>query len=349
MNYILISRKTVSLNNKEIVFKIGILLLFISAGINAQDTIKTDSDQSFKTYKVQWVNQYPTLKEQKKKADKGWFTKFILGGRNIPGLTKPIGIVALNSDSYYVLDQAIGVIFKIKNNEIKIPKNFKKNVFNFTSLVGLCNFHNSDVLLTDSRLNKIFKFNESQKILEIFNDETQLNQPTGIAYSAISKEIWVVETTAHRISVLNEKGKLIRKIGGRGNAPGEFNFPTAIWIDKTGNVYVVDTMNFRIQIFNKKGEIISVFGEIGNATGYFARPKGIATDSYGNIYVTDALYHTVQVFDISGNFLYQFGEQGRGKEQFWMPSDIYIDDNNYIYVADSYNSRIQIFKLINGK
>ncbi len=336
------------LNIKKYVLKIGVLLLFFSVNVKAQDTIKIVGDQSFKTYKVKWVNQYPTLKEQKKNSKKGWLTKLILGKRNIIGLTKPIDIVALNPDSYFVLDQANAIIFKINYNEKKIPKKFRKNNFDFSSLVSLSNFRNSEILFTDSRLNKIFKFDESQKMLESLNDEILLDQPTGIAYSEVSKEIWVVETAAHRISVLNEQGQLIKKVGKRGTAPGEFNFPTAIWIDKSGNVYVVDTMNFRIQIFNKEGEIISVFGEIGNATGYFARPKGIATDSYGNIYITDALYHTVQIFDIKGNFLYQFGDQGRGKGQFWMPSGIYIDDNNYIYVADSYNSRIQIFKLTNG-
>jgi len=84
------------------------------------------------------------------------------------------------------------------------------------------------------------------------------------------------ETGAHRISVLNRKGEIIKRTGSRGNGPGEFNFPTFIWIDKLGNAYVVDSMNFRIQIFNKNGEFVSAFGEIGDATGYFARPKGIA-------------------------------------------------------------------------
>ncbi|MCF6346721.1 MAG: 6-bladed beta-propeller [Flavobacteriaceae bacterium] len=328
---------------------IGVFFLFLFVRGEAQKIINIDKEQSFKTFKVQWVSQFPLFKGQKEVSKKGWFAKFIFGKKNTFKIIKPIDIIAINPDSFYILDQGVGTIFTINESKKKIPKVLKKNKVSFNSLVNFCSFTNDEILFTDSRLNKIFKLNESQKKLEVLNENIKLQQPTGIAYSIISKEVWVVDTGAHRISVLNEQGELIKTIGKRGVASGEFNFPTSIWIDKIGNVYVIDAMNFRIQVFNKTGEVISIFGEAGNATGYFARPKGIATDSFGNIYITDALYHTVQVFDISGNFLYQFGEQGRGKEQFWMPSGIYIDEKNYIYIADSYNSRIQIFQLINEK
>ena len=48
---------------------------------------------------------------------------------------------------------------------------------------------------------------DEKKLIE-FNDTNQLMQPTGLAYSAVNDEIWVVETGAHRISVFNRKGEL---------------------------------------------------------------------------------------------------------------------------------------------
>ena len=325
---------------------IGTLFMFFFTNVEAQKNI--NEVKTIETFRAQWINQFPLPKEQKKVSNKGWLTKFLFGKKNNLEITKPTDIIATNANSFFLLDQGAGTIFNIDitNNRQRISKTLKKSKINFSSLVNFCLLPTNEILFTDSRLNKIYKLNEEQKKLTVLVDSIQLNQPTGIAYSSTSKEIWVVETAAHRISVLNEHGKLIKTIGERGSGSGEFNFPTAIWIDKSGNAYVIDAMNFRIQIFNKDGKVISKFGEIGNASGYFARPKGIATDTFGNIYITDALFHVVQVFDISGNFLYQFGKQGRNKEQFWMPSGIYIDDENYIYVADSYNSRIQLFQLI---
>jgi len=296
---------------------------------------------------VEWVSTWPAADSiTKKKTFKDQFNSIIFG-ITPPKLTYPVSVLAYTPDKFWVLDQGNKTVFQNKNGVGEIPHPILKTDFNLSSLVGICSGPNSSILFTDSKAQKIYSFNSEQKRLKILNDSLVLEQPTGIAYLPANNEIWVVETKAHSIAVLNENGVLIKRIGQRGNAPGEFNYPTHIWIDTEGFVFITDAMNFRIQVLNSEGEVVSVFGEAGDASGYMARPKGIATDSFGNIYVVDALFHVVQVFDIKGNFLYKFGAQGHDNNQFWMPSGIYIDDHNYIYVADTYNSRIQVFKLIN--
>jgi len=314
----------------------------------AQGTTEIKHPGRLEKAEIQWVNQWPPV-ENKIKANgfSNQIKDFILG-KKTHKIIKPVSILVDNQSMYWLLDQGNNSVFQVNKGVGEIPRFIKKRNTAFPSLVGICAFHNNEILFTDSYLNKIFLINSEKKECSVLNDSLKLEQPTGIAYSKMNKEIWVLETAAHRISILNENGQLIRKIGCRGNANGEFNFPTHIWIDKEGNAYVVDAMNFRVQVFNKEGEIISVFGLNGDATGYFASPKGIATDSYGHIYVVDALFHVVQIFDIKGNFLFTFGSQGHDQGQFWMPSGIYIDADDFIYVADSYNSRIQIFKLNPG-
>jgi len=295
---------------------------------------------------IRWIRQIPQQKEleQTKKITE------IIGdfffGKEIPDLKRPISLYAKNPDTCWILDQGNGGIYYNINVLGDIPQLVKPKEFSFLSLVGICEYKNDNILFTDSKYGKVFIYNTQNFKIVNFNN-AQYNQPTGIAYSPLNHTIWIVETGAHKISVFNEKGEFIKSIGKRGKEPGEFNYPTFIWIDASGKVYIVDSMNFRVQILDSLGEVINTFGELGDATGYFARPKGIATDSYGNIYVVDALYHVVQIFDQKGNFLHYFGSQGQERGKFWMPAGIYIDHNNYIYVADSYNSRIQIFQLIN--
>jgi DNA-binding beta-propeller fold protein YncE len=319
------------------------LIILICILVNKHNTIKAQSsDQTH----ILWVKEYP----EKKTANKPKFSKrlveFILGVKNATTLSKPVSLYATNPSTFIVLDQGIQSILDVKNDIAEIPHIIKKKYPQLTSLVGICAMPNNDILFTESRLNKIFVLNSDKKKISILNDSLKLQQPTGIAYSAVNDEIWVIETNLHRIVIMDTKGKIKKTLGKRGIAKGEFNFPTSIWIDKAGTAYIVDAMNFRIQIFNKNGDLINTFGQQGDATGYFARPKGIATDSYGNIYVADALFHTVQIFDKSGKYLSKFGNQGREQGEFWMPSGLYIDENNYIFVADSYNSRVQIFQLI---
>jgi len=321
--------------------RIIIAWVFVSFSFNiiwAQDTTIVSNEITH----VRWVSQFPPSKNKNKPPRITKRIANIIFGKNPIVISKPLNVLAKNPETFWILDQGNGKIIQIHQNSAEIPRFLNKELKGYTSLVGICSMINNKILFTDSHLHNIYLIDLIKKKILPLNDSLSLKQPTGIAYSKVNDEIWVVETGAHRISVLNRKGEIKKRIGNRGNGHGEFNFPTFIWIDKLGNVYVVDSMNFRIQIFNKKGEFISAFGEIGDATGYFARPKGIATDSFGNIYIADALFHVVQIFDKSGNFLYKFGEQGRGKGQFWMPTGIFIDDKNYIYVADSYNSRIQI-------
>jgi len=338
-------------------FGIIILQTTLLLGQNAQKETNSSTDTIFK---ITYIGQFPAESNKNKETEetvelyteqpkrKNWLSNLIFG-KKPSALVAPISVLANSPDTLWILDQGNGSINNGINGvgEITQFKN-NKNII-FPSLVASCFFANNDILFTDSQLNKIFKFNPINKTVELLNDTLTLNKPTGIAYSSVNKEIWVVETNLHRLVVLNEKGELIKQIGKRGNAPGEFNYPTFIWIDNLGIVYVIDTLNSRVQMFNQKGELIDFFGKAGDALGSFVRPKGIATDSFGHIYVVDGLFNNVQVFDKIGKLLSAFGSKGSGKEEFLMPVGIYIDSNNYIYLADSHNFRIQIFKLESTK
>ncbi len=290
----------------------------------SQDSINSSGYNNSGINHVKWISKFPDANEVEEKSLFHRIGEFFMGKSHAIILNKPISVYAENPLSFWVLDQGMGTMVKVQDQVGEIPQLFKTK---YNSLVGICAASPKEIFYTDSRANKIYKMTLDIDELIEFNNSIELNQPTGIAYSHLNDELWVVETAAHRISVFNQQGKLIRQIGKRGKGPGEFNFPTFIWIDKSGVVYIVDSMNFRIQILNNKGEPINYFGQIGDASGYFSRPKGIATDSYGNIYVADALFHVVQIFDKTGKFLYHFGQQGIEDGQFWMPSGIYIDED----------------------
>jgi len=313
----------------------GVLLCFAflsSAGAQAEAE-----------YRVQWIGQFPGEASQKAPGFGDRLSRLVFG-KKAREVIKPFNVVAVDPGHYWILDQGAGGVFEVLEEEAELIRCMKRANQDFPSLVGMCGATGGDIFFTDSRLNQIMRVADGE--LSVFADALSLEQPTGIAFHRQSGEIWVVETGAHRISVLGREGNRIRTIGGRGTAPGLFNYPTFIWIDSSGRVFVVDSMNFRVQILDAKGQVESTFGTSGDATGNMARPKGIATDSFGHIYVADALFHAVQIFDDQGRFLSSFGSQGQEKGKFWMPSGVFIDEENHIYVADSYNARVQVFQLV---
>lgn len=328
---------------------IYLLLIFLYQGDFVCAQVVPDSNAFIQSASVQWLKQYPPRGKHFMKRKKGLkdFIYLLAGGNDFQQkeLVKPIAIIAIDSNNLFLADQDNGILFRIKNGRTDIPKAFNKQKIFFPSIVGACTLPDDRILFTDSRLNKIICISKDKRSIKSLNDSLTLAQPTGIAYSSTQQQVWVVETIAHRIAVLDESGNRIKTIGKRGSGKGEFNFPTSIWIDGKGLVYVVDALNYRVQLFDEQGNYLNSFGSEGSASGYFARPKGIATDSYGNIYVADALFHVVQIFDRQGRFLLSFGSQGREDGQFWMPTGIYIDKSDVIYVADTYNARVQLFKL----
>lgn len=314
--------------------------------LSAQNTMYQKKVLNPETAQVNWVKQYPSITNNKAERRFGErIADFIFGKKTRAELNRPVAVAAVNPGLFWTLDQENGLIFKVEKELGEITHYRNKQYKFFPSLVGICNLPTGRMLFTDSFLNKIFKTNPDKKEFYSLNDSLSFERPTGIAFSPLTHDIWVVETNAHRVTVINEEGKFKWRMGSRGIEPGQFNYPTSIWIDHSGKVYIVDALNFRIQIFSDKGELLGIFGKNGDAAGNFARPKGIATDSYGNIYVADALFNVVQIFDSSGRFLYTFGKQGQSSGEFWMPSGIFIDEKDYIYVADSYNSRVQVFRL----
>lgn len=315
------------------IFVIIYLLITFNVGISAEN------------YQITWVAEYSNNNLRAPNVSFGQkLVNFLFGGENIK-IKRPFHLTMLDSEHLIFLDQGTGYLGKIdlKNNLLTWLTH--KSKYRLYSAVSICKLNNDSLLITDGGLNKIFLYNIKKNKLKLWNDSLRINHPTGIAFYPSKNRIIVVETGKHRLLFLDKSGKIVRILGKRGVKPGEFNFPTFVWIDKNGTIYVNDSMNFRIQIFEFDGALKNIFGKAGDVSGYFARPKGIATDSNGNIYVVDALSNVVQVFDQQGNLLAYFGGQGKNKSEFWMPIGIYIDSNDRIFIADSFNSRIQEFKL----
>ena len=293
-------------------------------------------------FKISWIDQFPAGEEAVRKSLGERISAIVLGPQPL-ALIKPFGVVANHPEECWILDQGAGTIVHVNRGKGNIIRSMHRANQDFPSLVGLSLLPGGELFFSDSKLNQVYRVDEEKT--RLFSDSVILRQPTGIAFHPGKEELWVVETAAHRIAVFNRSGVLLKRIGSRGTGPGQFNYPTFIWIDREGRIYVVDSMNFRIQMLDPEGVWMTSFGKQGDGSGDLARPKGVATDSHGNIYITDALFHVVQIFNPEGEFLDSFGGQGQGQGEFWMPAGIYIDEADHIFVADSYNSRVQVFKL----
>ena len=145
------------------------------------------------------------------------------------------------------------------------------------------------------------------------------------------------------VKKFNSSGQFISKFGSYGTGDGQFEDPTGLAFDATGNIYISDQYNHRIIKFDSSGIFVSQFGSYGTGDGQFNYPQGIAIDSTGNIFVADTYNHRIQKFDASGLYLARFGAQGSGDGQLSYPTSLIVDSSNIVWVVDNYNNRIQKF------
>jgi len=296
---------------------------------------------------IQYVGSFSNAADLK--ISRSLWARFIdfFAGEKSTHLVKPMAVISDPEGVIYVADPGARGVHRFDPVKQSYSLIVRKNDRPLLSPIGLVLDDQSNLIISDSKLAKLYKVNKGETIASEFITKATFEQPTGMVAGG-NNDFYVTDTPEHKILNLNFNGELIKEFGQRGAGDAEFNYPTMIDFNKD-QLLVSDTLNFRVQKLDEQGNFIGKFGQLGDATGYQSRSKGIATDMNQNIYVVDGLFHTVQIFDNSGNFLLNFGEQGQEAGQFWLPVGIFIDNQQTIYVTDTYNQRIQMFRFLGAK
>ncbi len=138
-----------------------------------------------------------------------------------------------------------------------------------------------------------------------------------------------------RWGVIDASGNL-----GTGAAPGQFDHPTGLTVDRQGNVYVVDHRNGRIQKLSPSGKVLAVWGMLGSDPGQFTTPEGMAVDSKGDMYVDDVGNDRLQILSPAGKPLAQWPLGPSSPYQ-----DVAVDQQGNVYLTEHDNVPGYILKL----
>lgn len=192
----------------------------------------------------------------------------------------------------------------------------------------------------------------------------RFNFPIGVAVD-LSGNIVVADSANHKIRSVSPTG-FVNTLAGNGtkgttNGPAsfsQFNGPTGVTADVSGNVYVADAGNHKIRKI--AGGLVSTLtggGSAGAASGFadgsatdarFNNPTGVVADGAGNIYVADKFNNSIRqintagaVTTLSGNGTVGFVDGVVSVARFNSPAGIAMDARGRIFVADQTNQRIR--------
>ncbi|TAJ07508.1 MAG: hypothetical protein EPO61_12890 [Nitrospirae bacterium] len=146
------------------------------------------------------------------------------------------------------------------------------------------------------------------------------------------------------------------------------NFPSAVALDRQGNLYIADTMNHRVRRVDAVTGIITTVAGTGQhrcsgdgglaAAAALNEPSALVVDDQGNLFIADQSNNRVRRVDVqtgvittiagTGQAAYT-GDGGPATDSGLAgPSGLALGPDGMLYVADTFNGRIRMVDLSTG-
>jgi DNA-binding beta-propeller fold protein YncE len=99
----------------------------------------------------------------------------------------------------------------------------------------------------------------SQAWRQVTHGGGPFNLPTDIAFAPDGSMFMTDGYGNARVHKFSAEAKHLFSWGEPGTAPGQFNLPHGVWIDRRGRVLVADRENDRVQVFDQQGKFLQVW------------------------------------------------------------------------------------------
>ncbi len=186
----------------------------------------------------------------------------------------------------------------------------------------------------------------------------RFNSPSGLTIDS-SGNLYVSDTNNNKIRKISPTGLVTTLAGstagfadGQGSSD-QFDGPSKIVVDASGNLYVADLFNHKIRKISPSGIVTTLAGSTAGfvdgqgAAAQFNFPDYIAIDALGNIYVADTDNSKIRKITTQGlvstfaGSTYGFSDGQSVTAQFSVPQGMCLDVAGNLYVADLENHKIR--------
>ncbi len=204
-----------------------------------------------------------------------------------------------------------------------------------------------DIFVLDTNNNRILELDGKGSLLQVLDaqKDPRLALQIPMAIDAHKDELYVANSGAGNVIVLDPKGSVDRVIAPEAPAAGHPLRPIGIAVAANGDIYLSDPDNHRVLHLDSDGRLLSTLGSGKRDSGEygFNTPGGLSLDTEGNLYVVDMLNYAVKKYSPSGEFLLAVGEAGDTEGAFSRPKAVTVDASGRIFVSDTLLVAVQAF------
>jgi DNA-binding beta-propeller fold protein YncE len=254
---------------------------------------------------------------------------------------------------------------------------------------GVALDRHGNVYVADSENHVIRKIDRTTGIistiagLSVREDEEMIDRPNGT--SVVTEEDPLAEhdpaTSSHSsyrqhtdlsgtVRYWTNRPSSLQRYAGDGGAAvcARLNFPTAVAVDREGNVYIADTMNHRVRVVKAAIGVISTLVGTGQARfsgdggpahqATLNEPAALILDEQHRLYIADQSNHRIRVVNLNTGVIQTIAGTGAamydgdGKPAIDTalagPGGLALADDR-LYIADTFNGRIRCVQLSTGR
>ncbi|PFX12752.1 E3 ubiquitin-protein ligase TRIM71 [Stylophora pistillata] len=210
---------------------------------------------------------------------------------------KPRGIAIHNNGNIFVAD-SFNYRIQIFSGEGEYVGGFggKGNLDSqLDNPYGLSVDVDGNIIVADAN-NKLIKiFSPDGKFLRKIGGQGTLTFP----FHCIQYDRYLIvsDTSENCIKVFDRNGNFQYKFGKHGAGDGEFENPSCLLLNKSGQLLICDSSNHRIQVFELNGKFVGKFGTRGLNLGEFSVPWALAALSTGRFVVAELGNHRIQIIE----------------------------------------------------
>ncbi len=204
--------------------------------------------------------------------------------------------------------------------------------------------------VADTQNKRIVILNEEgriTKVVDSLGNKDRLSYP--IAVAVHGSIIYTADFYKGQVYLFDVAGKQLGSFPNKRDAVklGSFS-PTALTVDKRGNLYVTDVSRHRVVIFDSTGHVSLTFGQAGTGRGQLQFPNGIAFDEDGDkIYVADSNNSRIQVFDNRGHFVQSL--QFPPTVSLQAPRGLLLTPEKKLLILDTLKNQLYSYDLQKGE